>query len=99
MAVTRPVRLDPRVDPGRIESPVDKLLRSTEPWSSYVVLPIFALANAGVVRSLGVFTTHTWLLLAIIFGLLIGKPLGIFPGSWLPVRRRSRFSSPLWLRL
>ena len=33
----------------RIESPASKLLRSIEPWSSYIVLPLFALANAGVV--------------------------------------------------
>src|SRR5690606_30152944 len=32
----------------RIESPADKLLRTVEPWSSYVVLPLFAFANAGV---------------------------------------------------
>jgi NhaA family Na+:H+ antiporter len=70
---------------GRIESPADKLLRSAEPWSSYAVLPIFALANAGVLLSLGVFKTHTWLMLAIIVGLVIGKPLGIFLGSWLAV--------------
>jgi NhaA family Na+:H+ antiporter len=73
---------------GRIESPADKLLRSMEPWSSYAVLPIFALANAGVVLSLGVFKTHGWLMLAIILGLVIGKPLGIFFGSWLAVRLR-----------
>ena len=73
---------------GRIESPADKLLRSLEPWSSYAVLPIFALANAGVVLSLGVFKTHTWLMLAIILGLVIGKPLGIFLGSWLAVHFR-----------
>jgi Na+:H+ antiporter, NhaA family len=36
---------------ARIESPADKLLRSVEPWSSYFVLPIFALANAGVAWS------------------------------------------------
>ena len=70
----------------RIESPADKLLRSMEPWSSYAVLPIFALANAGVVLSLGVFKTHTWLMLAIILGLVVGKPLGIFFGSWFAVR-------------
>jgi NhaA family Na+:H+ antiporter len=35
----------------RIESPASKLLRSVEPWSSYAVLPVFALANAGVVWS------------------------------------------------
>ena len=43
---------------ARIESPADKLLRSVEPWSSYVVLPIFALANAGVAWSPGVFEGH-----------------------------------------
>lgn len=32
----------------RIESPASKLLRSVETWSSYLVLPVFALANAGV---------------------------------------------------
>jgi NhaA family Na+:H+ antiporter len=72
----------------RIESPADKLLRVTEPWSSYAVLPIFALANAGVLLSLGVFQTHTRLMLAIILGLIVGKPLGIFLGSWLAVRFR-----------
>ena len=35
----------------RIESPAAKLLRSVEPWSSYLVLPIFALANAGLAWS------------------------------------------------
>jgi NhaA family Na+:H+ antiporter len=70
---------------NRIESPADKLLRTAEPWSSYVVLPMFALANAGVVLSLGVFHTHTRLMLAIILGLVIGKPVGIMLGSGLAV--------------
>jgi NhaA family Na+:H+ antiporter len=69
----------------RIESPADKLLRSMEPWSSYGVLPIFALANAGVILSLGVFETHESLMLAIILGLVIGKPVGIVLASWLAV--------------
>ena len=72
----------------RIESPTDKLLRSVEPWSSYVVLPIFALANAGVIMSLGVVQTHGSLMLAIILGLVIGKPVGIVAASWLAVRFR-----------
>ena len=33
----------------RLESPADRMLRNAEPRSSYVVLPVFALANAGVV--------------------------------------------------
>lgn len=70
----------------RIESPADKLLRGMEPWSSYVVLPIFALANAGVVLSFRVLATHSSLMLAVILGLILGKPVGIFLGSWLAVR-------------
>lgn len=67
----------------RIESPADKLLRSVEPVSSYLVLPIFALANAGVVISADVFKESTQFMLAIILGLVVGKPLGIFSGAWL----------------
>ena len=70
----------------RIESPASKLLRSIEPWSSYVVLPIFALANAGVAWSLGVFEGHGRLMLGIILGLVLGKPIGIFTFAWLAVR-------------
>ncbi|MGH9718956.1 MAG: Na+/H+ antiporter NhaA [Bryobacteraceae bacterium] len=71
---------------ARIESPADKLLRSVEPWSSYVVLPIFALANAGVAWSLGVFEGHGRLIGAITLGLVLGKPIGIVLAAWLAVR-------------
>jgi NhaA family Na+:H+ antiporter len=71
---------------SRLESPADKLLRSVEPWSSYVVLPIFALANAGVVWSLDVFEGHGRLMAAITLGLVLGKPLGIVSAAWLAVR-------------
>ena len=71
---------------SRTESPTDKLLRSMEPWSSYAVLPVFALANAGVVISIDVIQSHGSLMLAIILGLVMGKPLGIFLAAWLAVR-------------
>lgn len=70
----------------RMESPTDKLLRAVEPWSSYVVLPIFALANAGVAWSLGVFEGHARLMAAIVLGLVVGKPVGIVLAAWLAVR-------------
>jgi NhaA family Na+:H+ antiporter len=72
----------------RTESPTDKLLRSTEPWSSFFVLPIFALANAGVILTTAVVHTHGSLMLAIILGLVIGKPVGIVLSAWLAVRFR-----------
>src|SRR5688572_19696695 len=79
---------------ARIESPADKLLRTTEPWSSYVMLPVFALANAGVILSSGVFESHTRLMLAIFVGLVVGKPVGIFAAAWLAVRLRIAVKPP-----
>lgn len=70
----------------RIESPASKLLRTVEPWSSYAVLPIFALANAGVAWSSGIVEGHGRLMLAVILGLVLGKPTGIFLGARLAVR-------------
>ena len=70
----------------RVESPASKLLRTVEPWSSYFVLPVFALANAGLVWSTGVFEGQARLILAILLGLVVGKPLGIVSGAWVAVR-------------
>jgi NhaA family Na+:H+ antiporter len=70
----------------RIESPANKLLRAVEPWSSYVVLPIFALANAGIAWSPGVVEGHGRSMLAIALGLVVGKPAGIVLVAWLAAR-------------
>lgn len=70
----------------RLESPADRLLRNVAPRSSYLVLPIFALANAGVVIAAEVLGGHGWLMAAIIGGLTIGKPVGFVLASWLAVK-------------
>jgi NhaA family Na+:H+ antiporter len=70
----------------RIESPASKVLHTVEPWSTYFVLPIFALANSGVIITMDVFRTDLQLMMAIFFGLVVGKPLGIFLFSRLAVR-------------
>jgi NhaA family Na+:H+ antiporter len=69
----------------RIESPASKLLRGIEPWSSYFVLPVFALANAGVVISADAIEGHGQLMLAIVAGLTVGKPAGIVLAAWVAV--------------
>ncbi len=70
----------------RLESPADRMLRLMGPRSSYVVLPIFALANAGVTLNLTSFMGHQSLLFAILAGLVLGKPAGYLLFSWLAVR-------------
>ena len=70
----------------RIESPANKVLRAAEPWSSYFVLPIFALANAGLVFVPGMLDGQMRLVLGLVLGLVVGKPLGILAGAWIAVR-------------
>jgi len=65
----------------RLESPADRVLRTIEPWSSYFVLPVFALANAGVVLDAGVFDGRAELGFAIALGLVLGKPVGFLLAS------------------
>ncbi len=69
----------------RIESPASKLLRAVEPWSSYFVLPIFALANAGLSFS-EIPRGNGDLILAITLGLVLGKPLGMLLAAWAAAR-------------
>jgi len=69
----------------RLESPADRLLRHAGARSSYLVLPLFAFANAGVVLSLSVLEGHQPLMIAILAGLVIGKPLGLVGASALAV--------------
>jgi NhaA family Na+:H+ antiporter len=54
------------------------------PWSAFVIMPIFALANAGVrisTSDLGDPITG-----AVFAGLVVGKPIGVLALSWLAVR-------------
>jgi NhaA family Na+:H+ antiporter len=72
------------------ESMLDRLTRAFNPWVSYLALPLFALANGGVVLSTDTFGTAVsgvvfWGVLA---GLIIGKPLGIVSLTWIAVRLR-----------
>jgi NhaA family Na+:H+ antiporter len=70
----------------RLESPAALLLRQIAPRSSYIVLPLFAFANAGVILNVHALSGFEPLMLAMICGLVIGKPVGILLGSALAVR-------------
>jgi Na+:H+ antiporter, NhaA family len=72
------------------ESASERLTRQLNGWVSFLVLPLFALANAGVTFSGGIareFLTSrvAW---GILLGLIVGKPVGVFGFSKLAVRWR-----------
>ena len=69
-------------------SMLHKLEHKIAPWSSFVIMPIFALANAGVVFNSSSLSTimTTSVSVGIIFGLFFGKPLGIFLISFILVK-------------
>ncbi len=71
-------------------SPLDRLERALHPWSSFLIIPLFALANAGV-RFAGVdmgAAVTSPVTLGVGLGLLLGKPVGITIATWLAVRFR-----------
>ena len=66
-------------------SPNERLQQLYHPWTSYVIVPLFALANAGIAIN-GDFLAHAYtspITLGILFGYLLGKPSGIVGGSLL----------------
>src|SRR5262249_43145047 len=67
-------------------SPCDRLIDTLHPWTSYVVLPLFALANAGIPWSLDALRDPSDVLLGVAVGLVVGKLVGVVTFTWLAVR-------------
>ena len=69
-------------------SPLERLERALSPWVAYVVVPVFALANAGVALDAGairgVFSDPTTI--GVVLGLVAGKTIGVFGATALTVR-------------
>ena len=68
------------------EAPSQRLEHMLHPWVAFLIMPIFALANAGVTfQSETVTAMGTPLALGVMGGLVLGKPIGIIFCSWLVV--------------
>jgi Na+/H+ antiporter NhaA/predicted DsbA family dithiol-disulfide isomerase len=79
-------------------SPNERLQTLWHPWTSYAIVPLFALANAGVHLSGGFLATaySSPVTLGILFGYVVGKPVGIVGATWLAVRlSRGRLRPPV----
>ncbi len=70
----------------QVWSPVGHLLERLHPWSSFVVMPVFALANAGVLLAVPDAPDAGRVVVGVVVGLVVGKTLGIVGVSWAMVR-------------
>lgn len=82
-------------------SPNERMALQFHPWTSYVIVPLFALANAGV-KINGAFLSRALtspVTLGIVIGYVVGKPVGILGASWLVTKlSRGKLRAPVgWL--
>ena len=68
--------------------PVVRVQRALHPWVAFVVMPLFALANAGVHIGGEVFALEgaSMIMTGVVLALVVGKPLGIVGMSWIAIR-------------
>jgi Na+/H+ antiporter NhaA len=80
----------------RAISPNERLQHGLHPWTSYAVVPLFALANAGVHVTGGLLETALGspITLGILIAYIAGKPIGILGASWLASRPQLHGSRP-----
>ena len=79
------------VDVARREamSPAESLIETLHPWVAFGMMPVFALANAGVSISGGSLDAASWsVVTGVAVGLIVGKPIGVLLASWLTLRLR-----------
>jgi len=70
-----------------VQTPLQRLEHALHPWVAFVIMPLFALANAGVVldQDLGAALSNR-VTVGIVVGLIIGKQAGILLAAWLAIR-------------
>jgi len=72
-----------------VQTPLQRMEHELHPWVTFLIMPLFALANAGVNIGTGIMDVVTdRISLGIIAGLVIGKQAGIMLFSWLAVKFR-----------
>jgi Na+/H+ antiporter NhaA/protein-disulfide isomerase len=79
-------------------SPNERLQQLYHPWSSYLIVPLFALANAGVVINPGLLSRAytSPVTLGILIGYVVGKPVGTTAAAWLVTKlSRGRIRPPV----
>ena len=84
LAFTIPAVVGALPSDGRpTRSPLVRLEHLLHPWSAFLIVPIFALANAGVRLTGGFEVFAEPIALGVMIGLVVGKPVGILASVWL----------------
>jgi Na+/H+ antiporter NhaA len=76
----------------------ERLQQLFHPWTSYVIVPVFALANAGIAIDADFLASALGspITLGVLFGYVVGKPVGVLGSSWLLTRlTRGRLRPPV----
>lgn len=69
------------------QTPLQKIAHSLHPWVAFIIMPLFALANAGIVIGSDFFSTLiNPVSIGVITGLLLGKFIGVLLFTWLMVK-------------
>jgi NhaA family Na+:H+ antiporter len=87
LGLLTPIDPLPGSAPGA-KSPLARLEHVLHPWTSFAIVPVFALANAGIALDPGALgdAARSPVTAGVALGLIAGKPLGILLFSWLAVR-------------
>jgi len=67
----------------KVQNPLVKLEHQLHGFSAFFIMPLFAFANAGVVIDFSGVSEHLMIVLGVVFGLVIGKPIGIVAFTYL----------------
>lgn len=73
-------------DPGEEKSPAERLEHTLTPYSAGLAVPFFALMSAGVAVEGGADLFRDPVVIGVVLGLMLGKPIGVMGGAWLVTR-------------
>lgn len=69
-----------------VQNPLVRLEHNLHGFSAFFIMPLFAFSNAGVMIDFSGVSAHLPIVMGVVLGLLIGKPLGIFAFTWLATK-------------
>ena len=71
------------MDMIKLQNPLVRLEHNLHGLSAFFIMPLFAFSNAGVLIDFSTVDANLMIVLGVVFGLLIGKPIGIFGFTYL----------------